>query len=119
MDGEHVGSILGGQVLTEKPDENHFRKIAQELGIDEEEYIKALRKIKIIKKKKIEQAVEIMYLAANAISRIGNKNLLLLKKNQREKLYVEVINKIRSSLDLDEILHFICEEVTKIFGKLS
>jgi len=114
--GKHVASILGGQVLEEKPDENHFRELARELGIDEDEYITAVRKIKIIKREQIEAAVKFMHLVANAISKIAHKNYLVNKKSQREKLLTDVINKIRSSLDVNEILYFICEEVVRLFN---
>jgi ligand-binding sensor protein len=47
VNGIHFGRVIGGQVLPEQPDEEKFRKIATELGIDEECYIEALRKISI------------------------------------------------------------------------
>ena len=34
-DGELLGYVLGGQVFSEKPDEEKFRRLAGELGIDE------------------------------------------------------------------------------------
>ncbi len=37
--GKIVGSFIGGQVLTEKPDLDKVRSIARELHIPEEEYI--------------------------------------------------------------------------------
>lgn len=46
-DGTVLGSIIGGQVLPEKPDDNKFRATARELGIDEEVYLTALHKVSI------------------------------------------------------------------------
>lgn len=46
-DGTKLGSIIGGQVLPEEPDEDKFRGIARELGIDEEQYIEALHKVNV------------------------------------------------------------------------
>lgn len=46
-DGTVLGSIIGGQVLPENPDEEKFRQTARELGIDEDKYIKALKKVNV------------------------------------------------------------------------
>lgn len=55
-----VGAIIGGQVLPEPPDEEKFRKIAQELGIDPDEYIAALRKVPISTEKKIRASAALL-----------------------------------------------------------
>lgn len=44
---EKVGSVIGGQVLPENPDEAAFRRVAQEIGVDEDKYIEALRKVNV------------------------------------------------------------------------
>ena len=49
-----LGSVIGGQVLPEHPDEKKFRKAAQELGIDEEKYINALGKVSVKTREQIE-----------------------------------------------------------------
>jgi len=46
-DGTELGSVIGGQVLPEHPDEEKFRRTARELGIDEDTYIRALQKVNI------------------------------------------------------------------------
>lgn len=61
VDGEQVGSILGGQVLTAPPDEAKFRRIADEIGVNPDRYINALRKVKIMPEKQIRQAAMLMY----------------------------------------------------------
>lgn len=48
MVGEHyLGKIIGGQILPEAPDEEKFRALAVEFGINPDDYIAALRKIPI------------------------------------------------------------------------
>lgn len=47
VDGKKFGKIIGGQVLPEKPDEQKFRKIAEELNVNPDSYISALSKIPI------------------------------------------------------------------------
>lgn len=100
--GRHIGSILGGQVLTQKPDEKHFRKIAKELGVDENEYIESLKKIKIVPMENIEAAARLLYLVANAISEIGHKNYLLFKKNRIESLYKIIMGTINATSNAQE-----------------
>ena len=46
-DGTVLGSVIGGQVLPEHPDDDAFRKTAGELGIDAEAYVRALHKVNV------------------------------------------------------------------------
>lgn len=59
-DGTVLGSVIGGQVLPKEPDEEAFRKIANELGIDENEYIKALHKVTIKTREEIEASANLL-----------------------------------------------------------
>lgn len=47
VDGQQLGSVIGGQVLPEDPDEEKFRQVAREIGVDEDKYIEALHKVNI------------------------------------------------------------------------
>lgn len=47
VNGEKMGSVIGGQVLPVNPDEEKFRSVARELGIDEDAYIAALHKVSV------------------------------------------------------------------------
>lgn len=59
-DGTVLGSVIGGQVLPEHPDEMKFRKTAQELGIDEEKYINALGKVSVKTREQIEASANLL-----------------------------------------------------------
>ena len=59
-DGTVLGSIIGGQVLPENPDEEKFRQTARELGIDEDKYIKALKKVNVKTKEQIDASAELL-----------------------------------------------------------
>jgi ligand-binding sensor protein len=59
-DGTVLGSVIGGQVLPEHPDEEKFRKTARELGIDEEKYIKALQKVNVKTREQIEASAHLL-----------------------------------------------------------
>lgn len=58
--GEKVGTIVGGQVLFEQPDDEKFRGIARELGIPEEAYLRALHKVPIRSLEEIQSAVQLL-----------------------------------------------------------
>ncbi len=67
-----VGCFLCGQVLSEQPDETKFRKIAREIGVDEEEYIEALKKVKVIPYEKIEYAANFLYELSSKLSNFSD-----------------------------------------------
>ena len=60
VNGEKVGAVIGGQVLPAPPDEEKFRQIARELDLDEDAYIKALRKVPIRDEKNIRASAELL-----------------------------------------------------------
>lgn len=68
MENTLVGCFLCGQILSEKPDENKFRQIAREIGIDEDTYIEALRNVKIFPYEKIESIANFLYDVSSKIS---------------------------------------------------
>ncbi len=59
-DGTVLGSVIGGQVLPESPDEERFRATARELGIDEDRYIDALHRVNVKTKKQIEASANLL-----------------------------------------------------------
>lgn len=59
-DGTVLGSVIGGQVLPEQPDEEKFRQTARELGINEEEYIQALHKVNVKTRAQIEASANLL-----------------------------------------------------------
>lgn len=60
VEGEKAGAVIGGQVLTREPDEEKFRGIAQELGINPDEYIRALHKVPVRTEKAIRAAAGLL-----------------------------------------------------------
>lgn len=83
LNGKLIGSLIGGQVLPEEPDEEKFRRIAVEIGVDPDQYIAALRKVKIVPKQQIEAAANLLYQMANALSEVGYQRLIVLENQHR------------------------------------
>lgn len=71
LEGRQIGSIIGGQVLTSTPDEAYYRKVAQEIGVDPDEYIEALKEVKQISRKGLEAAANMLFLVAGTLSKTG------------------------------------------------
>ena len=75
IEGKHIGTILGGQILTSNPEETIYKKISKELGVDEKEYLNAVNKVTITDEENIRAAAEVLYIIANALSKIGYEEL--------------------------------------------
>ena len=74
-----IGCFIGGQVLVGEPEEDLVRRVAGELGVDPDEYVKAAQKVNIVPKEKIESAAEFLYTIANVISDITYSRYLTRK----------------------------------------
>ena len=80
LEGRHIGTILGGQVLTGLPDEKKYRKIANEIGVnDEDEYIGAVNKISMLNPKRVEAAANVLYNVANCLSEMAYHERKLIR----------------------------------------
>lgn len=73
-DGTVLGSIIGGQVLPENPDEEKFRQTARELGIDEDKYIKALKKVNVKTRDQIDASANLLGDVINMFVRASYAN---------------------------------------------
>lgn len=59
-DGTVLGSVIGGQILPENPDDDKFRSVARELGINEDAYIEALHKVGVKSKEQIKASAQLL-----------------------------------------------------------
>lgn len=82
VDGRFMGVFAGGQVLMEEPDEEKVRATAHELGLDPDEYVKAIREIPIIERETIESAAEFLQIVANMFSEMAYNNYVALNKSR-------------------------------------
>lgn len=60
VEGKQVGSVIGGQVLPEDPDEDKFRRVAREIGVNEDLYIEALHKVNVRTEEAIHASAELL-----------------------------------------------------------
>lgn len=80
VNGEKIGTVLGGQVLPANPDESKFRTVAREIGVNEDEYINALHKVPV----RTEEAIKA---SADLLGQILNDFI----NSEFEKTYVKSI----------------------------
>lgn len=112
VNNQQIASILGGQIALSKPDCSHFQQRAKELGIDaDKQFFHDLDKVKVVHKKNIEEAVKLLSLFANSISETANRNYELIKNSRREKILINIISKIRNSLDIKVIQNEIANQI--------
>lgn len=67
IDGEKVGAIIGGQILPNEPDLDKFRQTARELGIDEDAYVEAVKKVPVSTQARIEASANLLGYVVNEL----------------------------------------------------
>lgn len=82
INGHLIGTILGGQILTSKPDEEKFRKTASEIGVDPEGYVNAANNVYMTKEENVRSAAEVLFIVANALSKGGYEQVRLSTMSQ-------------------------------------
>ncbi len=71
IEGELVGTILGGQILSSPADETKIRKVAEDINVSSDSLIEAANQIDIVPQKTIEAAAEVLYIVVNALAQNG------------------------------------------------
>lgn len=91
VNGKHIGSLIGGQVLTKEPDDEKFRKIAAQIGVNPQRYVDAVHKVKIVPKEQIDAAARLLYEMANALSDVGYQRALAQEQSDRDETMVSAV----------------------------
>ena len=104
----YLGKIIGGQVLPEEPDEDKFRELAAEFGVDPDEYIAALRQIPVKSEESIRASAKLLGDIVNMLVnfeyvKAANSNVVNTVTNNIDTAVrcIEDIN--NKSKDLDKI----------------
>lgn len=67
VEGKVFGKIVGGQILPQEPDEDKFRALAEELGIDPDAYVEALADVPVSSEEAIRAGVELLGIVVNQL----------------------------------------------------
>ncbi len=92
-DGTVLGSVIGGQVLPEEPDDDKFRAVARELDINEDVYIDALHKVSVKTREQIEASANLLGDVINMFVRSS------YQENNSENLLVKLRNGIAKAAE--------------------
>jgi len=71
INGEHLGTVLGGQILEKQPDEPVIRRVADEIGVNGDGLWEAAKEVDIVPMKTIEAAAEVLHIVVNALAQSG------------------------------------------------
>lgn len=77
LEGRHIGTILGGQVIIDTPQEEKYRKIAGEIGVDGDGFVEAVKEVSQMSKERVEAAANVLYIVANNMSKAAYQKLKL------------------------------------------
>ncbi len=105
--GHKVGCLFGGQVLSQPPDENRIRRLAVEIGVDSDELVGAVRKVKILEEDDAKRKVAAFSMIANILSemafnkhQLNEKNTELLKSsNMKSDFLANMSHEIRTPMN--------------------
>lgn len=71
IQGEHLGTVLGGQILESSLKEDEIRKVARELNLQDDKLIEAADKIDIVNEENITAAAEVLFIVVNTLAQDG------------------------------------------------
>lgn len=75
INGEHIGTVLGGQILDKPANEKGIRKVADEIGVNSDGLWNAAEQIDIVPMKTIQAAAQVLYIVVNALAQGGFKRI--------------------------------------------
>lgn len=82
LEGEQIGAIYGGQVLTEPPNEKKFREIAREINIDPDRLMESVKKVPVVPAENVYAAARVLFSVANTFSQMAYQTYKLQERNR-------------------------------------
>ena len=114
--GKYIASVIGGQFFSEPPNEEDYKDVIKNSGVDEDAYLKEIKEIKVIPSPKIDEMAHLLTLLTKNIANIADKNFELIEKNKRESIYRHIEEIMRTSFDTNLIKHEIVIQAGKFFN---
>lgn len=119
VNGKQIGTILGGQVLNRAPQADMFIQTAREIGVNEDRYVEAVKKVKITTEKNIKAAAEVLFIVANALSKIGYEQIGIKKMtNELSESFTQISATMEelsaTSITVTENQHTLNEEIVNV-----
>ena len=86
--GVHVASLATGQLLLDQPDLERFRRQARRFGLDEHEYLAALKEVPVVAEEKLRSVTALLGEIAVVLSQLGYTHLVV--REEAEHLAKEI-----------------------------
>lgn len=83
LEGQFIGSFIGGQISTKPVDMEQVRKNAEEFGLNKEEYVEAAGRIVIVGESEVNRAAEFLYKLGGIMSDMAYRSNEDLKKSRK------------------------------------
>ncbi len=87
LEGQRIGSFVGGQVRIAEVDEERVRKTALELGVDPELMISECKKVPMVDKDTIRRGADFLSYIASVLSKTAYYNYTLMQESRRKEEY--------------------------------
>ncbi len=117
VNGKHLGSMIGGQALPQPPDREKIYNLAIELGINPEEYLKALDKVNVVPQKQINAAAELLYIVANTLSQTAHERIIV---QETSKKVIKCVNKLTDNIQkISSLIELNCENLENIIYSIE
>jgi len=117
--GRHIANWLIGQVRNEAQKEEEIMKYAREIGVDEETFRAAYRKVPVMSQAQFDKTARILFEMASQISRTAYQNVqqarFITERKQAEEALRKYERIVSTSLDLMALInrHYIYEAVNE------
>ena len=116
VNGYHIGTVLGGQILNREPDKKHIQVLARELGLNAEELSVAADRIDIVPDRNIKAAAEVLYVVVNEMAQSGYSKLEIeYLSNTLADNFLQISQVVESltnsAMDITDSQHELEEEI--------
>ncbi len=107
VSGHKIGCFIGGQVLTQPPDEERIRQVAADIDADPDQLIRAVRKVSILEEEDVKNKITALSNIANVLSdmaynrhQLNMKNAELMRSsNMKSDFLANMSHEIRTPMN--------------------
>lgn len=77
IEGKLLGTVLGGQMLSDAPEEQNFIQIAKEMDVNADSLVEAVHEVNVVDLKHIEKAANVLFIVVNSLAKNGYNQIEL------------------------------------------
>ncbi|MCR3759567.1 PocR ligand-binding domain-containing protein [Clostridium felsineum] len=94
--GQHIGTVLGGQIFYSRNDENRVGDIVSDLDLPREEYTGNLNSVNIVEEERVKAAADVLYTVTNTIGTVGYQKM---KMHDAANSFVDNFEQISAAME--------------------